>query len=253
VKSSKIADSLSNQRLNSYLSKPEGYQLSDEERFIALELYKKNILAYQKVYPGLHTLEVVYRNAVHREVAKIVGINNWVQDFVALNGSRQHQDLKQWCSNRYIYIGNQTWKYFTEHEVKEKDLHKVSDQVIEAIDKIIKMCANNSIYNSSFNNMSPERFEGYLISKLTFGFWSSFLTKAFNDTLKNKGLRESVFPNSDIGNQITKRMNEIRNFRNAVFHHVRIDKDIDSMDRMIWETVGFVCKDCQSFFHPYKP
>lgn len=62
-----------------------------------------------------------------------------------------------------------------------------------------------------------------LVAELSFGFWSSLFSNKYVAVWKaNKRIRR-IFPNSSIGvKEINKDLNDIRRFRNRIFHFERI-------------------------------
>lgn len=108
-----------------------------------------------------------------------------------------------------IILDDDAWLLNENHLVREK----LEPYWLEQIDGCIAEARKQNMLSSS---------EGYIVSELNFGFWTSLLSQAFEygnflwPKLKNK-----VFPKANGINMsnIRSRFSQIRKLRNKVFHY----------------------------------
>ncbi|WP_151900890.1 Abi family protein [Sulfurimonas hydrogeniphila] len=85
-----------------------------------------------------------------------------------------------------------------------------------------------------------------LISELSFGFWTALFQSAYNDKMRTAYLKQ-IFPNLPPKNRelidrkkISAKLNNIRKFRNRVFHHENIIKDeFVNIESEIYEILSY--------------
>ncbi len=156
----------------------------------ALELYKANLLLAEAYYPILNYFEIFFRNALNRELIRFFNDPKWI--ITEKNGFMSHRAL----SRTGFFIQN----------------------------SVIK--AENSL-NSRGRMVTPSA----LIAEQTFGFWSSFFEAKPFGLLKASIL--NVFPlrpSSVNRASIRDMLNEIRDFRNRIYHNEPICFDNHHID-----------------------
>lgn len=86
-----------------------------------------------------------------------------------------------------------------------------------------------------------------LVSELSFGFWIMLFKKYFSQYLRYKDLK-SIFPNIDSNKNkrinrhyLFSKLNNIRHFRNKVFHHDKIidKKEYENITSEIYEILSY--------------
>ena len=86
-----------------------------------------------------------------------------------------------------------------------------------------------------------------MIAELSFGFWTSLFRKSYSNMLRIKDLK-SIFPNLPTKNKIiinrnlvNNHLNEIRKFRNRIFHYERIINKAEYIDieNTIYELLSY--------------
>lgn len=101
--------------------------------------------------------------------------------------------------------------------------------------------------------------EGDLISNLSFGFWTSILSKSFSNILHNKGLYLNIFPNFcfkklgtsdylDEEKYFREILDKIRQERNRVFHH-EIVKEPMNTEENLWNIINYMSKASHDYFN----
>ena len=86
---------------------------------------------------------------------------------------------------------------------------------------------------------------GDLVSRLSFGFWSSLFKGQYERILWTR-LLPDVFPHAPrrqrARKEISKRVDRIRRLRNRVFHHEPIWhlQDLEQQHQQILETIGWI-------------
>lgn len=145
----------------------------------ALELYKANMQLSKEFYPILNHFEVFFRNAINREVIRHLNNPRWIID--EKDGFMLHPSLK---STRF-YLRNSVKK--AEKELRKKGMHISGASVL---------------------------------AEQTFGFWTSFF-----EPEPFRLLRGSVMncfplkPQSINRKKLRKKLKDIREFRNRVYHN----------------------------------
>lgn len=90
-----------------------------------------------------------------------------------------------------------------------------------------------------------------MVAELGFGFWTRLFNKHYQQPLwNNKGFLMNAFPNATPQQRFrptfSSRIDEIRRFRNRLFHHERIlGYNLTKLHSEIIETIGWVSKDVQ--------
>lgn len=150
--------------------------------YSSLKEYKKNILLSKNFYIPLSILEVSLKNSLDDYFIKTIGID-WLFD-----------------------------KSFIKPQLQLK-----IDNAIKILNQNNKLYAKNKQLNH--NN---------LVSELSFGFWMMLLKKPYQQYLRYSDLKQ-IFPNlpSKKDKSINRhfvftKLNNIRLFRNKVFHHDKI-------------------------------
>ena len=88
-----------------------------------------------------------------------------------------------------------------------------------------------------------------IVAELTFGFWTSLLNSYYEQKLWPWMLL-TAFPcmprHIRTRHTLSRRLNEIRELRNRVFHHERISNDVNLPQRhaAIVEAVGWISTEC---------
>lgn len=175
---------LSEDRLKPYLIKT-GYNLKE-----AIELYKINLEYSSQLYKVLSLFEVFLRNAINNELITID--INWI--------------LK--LDNIHIQILNRLL-----------GTSMVAESTIQNFKNIFNIQENliKDAYDSLILDKRPIT-NGYLISRLTFGFWTRFFNKVYEDMLYKKYLYK-IF-NSRLNRQKAEHLlNEFRWLRNRIAHN----------------------------------
>jgi hypothetical protein len=218
------------------ISEPRLSSYKNESNII-IENYIEIIQKSQQIYPALHIIEVIFRNKVHGAVADILEEKNWLLDFK--NG------------NPFLIETFSSLQKTTQTNEK-KDLYDFfKDEVTKAYDSSLSIAKKNS------RNI----IEGDIIASLTFGFWTTLISKPFSNIFGDKGLFVKVFSEIDfskIGNigskEYYKKEREIREIitnirvnRNRVFHHEKL-KNYEKTEKLIWDTILKMSKTSHDFF-----
>lgn len=145
----------------------------------ALELYKANLLLAESFYPILNYFEIFFRNSINRELIRFFNDTNWI--ITGKNGFMNHRKL---AGTRYF----------------------LRDCVIKA--------------EYSLRQRGRHVTHSAIVAEQTFGFWASFFeAKPFGlvgaSVLNAFPLRPSPTSRSTIRDML----NEIREFRNRVYHN----------------------------------
>ena len=160
--------------------------------YSSLKEYKKNILLSKNFYIPLSILEVSLKNSLDDYFIKTIGID-WLFD-----------------------------KSFIKPQLQLK-----IDNAIKILNQNNKLYAKNKQLNH--NN---------LVSELSFGFWMMLLKKPYQQYLRYSDLKQ-IFPNlpSKKDKSINRhfvftKLNNIRLFRNKVFHHDKITSKTEYQNMM---------------------
>lgn len=213
---------LSHERLISY----QNIKNKVKPEFI-LDTYLELLIKNKELYAPLHILEIILRNKIHRSVAEILKIPDWLTN----------------CSN------------LAQSEIKEKFCY-VSEKTINEFYNQIKLCRQISEQTAKSQNRLV--IEGDLIANLSFGFWTSLLSHAYANIFSNKRIFILVFENHDFGKFWTDsyfkqekymrfKIDYIRKCRNRLFHHNRIQNH-DNILKDIWIIIESISYDCYEYF-----
>ncbi|MEA3492321.1 MAG: hypothetical protein U9R27_10520 [Campylobacterota bacterium] len=93
-----------------------------------------------------------------------------------------------------------------------------------------------------------------LIAELTFGFWTGLFKTLYDNKMRFNNLKQ-IFPNlpsRDIQKidrkNLSKKLNHIREFRNRVFHHENINKELyATIEDDIYEILDFFDSEIANF------
>lgn len=174
--------------------------LNDEVK--AKRLYKINIQLSQSFFALLTILEVVLRNKLQEELSKHFSSDNWIIE--EKMGFMSHPSL--------TYKDRRTGSLKTESHLK--------DEVTKAEARITK--------NYGGTGITANR----IISEQTLGFWSSFFDNSYYRILLGSPIKIFSSLPSGIGRpNIYKKLNDIREFRNRIYHNEPICFDsLDNID-----------------------
>ncbi len=185
----------------------------------AIALYEQNIALSQSFYPLLSILEVALRNAIDKKCIHHFSDSNWLVN----------QKAGFMSDSRLTYILNSG-------TARTNDFLKRS--VEDAEKKIVKR--------------HKQMTHGNIIAELTFGFWTEFFEPTHYALLK--GVPIQAFPHlppSVRRNNLYTALNEIRRFRNRIyhnepicFHYIACDRrEAVKIRRMIFEMLGWLSFD----------
>jgi hypothetical protein len=181
VKINSLTKIVSAPRLQSYLRT----QAMDQERTI--KLYRQNITLSRSFYPLLSILEVAIRNVLDTECIALFADPDWLQ----------HQKTGFMSDPRLTYKTSSG-------RVKQNEFLRKSVQDAEwKIQKRGKAITH-----------------GRIVSELTFGFWTELFERTHYRLLK--GVPIKAFPNLPATTKrvdIYNALNDIRRFRNRVYHN----------------------------------
>lgn len=171
------------------------------QNYSSLKEYKENILFSKSFYIPLSILEISLKNSLDNYFIKTIGID--------------------WLFNKSF----------------------IKPQLQTKIDNAIKILnQNNKLYakNKKLNHNN-------LVSELSFGFWMMLLKKPYQQYLRYIDLKQ-IFPNlpSSKDKKINRhfiftKLNNIRFFRNKVFHHDKIISKVEYQNMMdeIYEVLSY--------------
>lgn len=171
------------------------------KNYSGLNQYKENILLSKSFYVPLSILEVSFKNSLDNYFISTIGID--------------------WLFNKSF----------------------IKPQLQQKIDNAIKILnQNNKLYykNKQINHNN-------LVSELSFGFWMMLLKKPYQQYLRYTNLKQ-IFPNLQSKKDksinrhfIFTKLNNIRLFRNKVFHHDKIISKTEYQDMMdeIYEVLSY--------------
>lgn len=201
-----LENSISQSRLSTY--KRDGYNELD-----TLTDYVLNAKISQNFYFLLQNLEVTLRNAIYSSYKK----HYFKQDFF------------------YLHETNSFERYKSKKEIHSRECWKMLCGV--------KYKLRHSTYLT----------DGKIIAELNFGFWTELLTSTDSKYINMwRTIFSDVFPNYQIQssidqdkNLIAVKINDIRNFRNRIFHYEPIYHQNNLQDKHteIFEILGWLNND----------
>lgn len=180
-------------KLEKFLSQPRLNRFltaTGNSKTKAKKLYRINLRIAQSFYPVLNLFEIFIRNAINQQIASHFVDSNWI--ITEKNGFMSDNSLR---GSRYF----------------------LKNSIIKSEQKIRRMGGTIT--------------SGKVIAEQSFGFW----TRLF-DTHHYKLLRGSIihcFPNKPANvnrNIINQKLNNIREFRNRIYHNEPICFNRDSID-----------------------
>ena len=150
-----------------------------------IDNYRNNIKISLAIYPELCTLEIILRNTLDKLLKNIYS-ENWIEEEVNNN------------------------KFLDEYDYQT---------LLKAYNDTKKDCISTS---KPFT-------KGKVVANLNFGFWTNLCVKKYNSSIWNSPRKfKSVFvayPYSNKAiNYISKKLYNIRRFRNRIFHYEKIFK-----------------------------
>lgn len=96
-----------------------------------------------------------------------------------------------------------------------------------------------------------------IIAELPLGFWTSLFRKSYSNLIRIKDIKH-IFPNIPPKQQkfinrniLDKKLNNIRKFRNRIFHYERIinKTEYNNMENDIFELLNYFDIDVYNFYH----
>lgn len=187
-------------RLGTYLRRASG----DHER--ALADYHRNIEVGEVFYGLLQWLEVILRNALHRQMC-IKFTVTWYQT---------RQDL--------LHVQSGSSPHFLSRSPKP------SAKLADAVAKL--------------DELKPGWGAGDLVAELSFGFWTSILGSDYENKLWRPALRHAFphGPRTLLRKQVHRPLNDLRDLRNRITHHEPILMiNLRSYYNKIIELISWVC------------
>lgn len=205
---------ISSPRLDSYETV---LKLNNDQEI--LRAYYWNIAICSAIYPIIHTLEVTLRNAL---------------DFAVQN---YHQPVVK--SGKPSYKGNPDWFKLMVTDLQDSKISKMNrNKQAEWIDSRTgrrrKFSSSEKHIHTAIREVSKgkPRYQAQdILSKVPFGFWTTLLSKDYEDVTNKHliwpNLFKNVFPNAPYGytrSHVDGHFNLIREFRNRFAHHEPIWK-----------------------------
>lgn len=181
----------------------------------ALKLYQVNLRLSAAFYPLLSLFEIVLRNALNEELIT-------------------HFNDPEWLKNqRSGFMSDPSLNY-----INNQGRQASNDYLKKSVQKII-------------NNNRGGTTQGLIISDLTFGFWTELFEKTHFQILQGRPLQIFRYlPSGMNRNQINKKLNGIRQFRNRISHHEAIifDKDRNGQRIFSLSEAKTIYRDIQDLF-----
>ena len=182
----RLKTELSEARLTPYLRASAG------DLGLAIARYFWNVELCRAFYPVLHALEVALRNNLDRAIGPNFPV-------------RAYTDISSWIDRKPRVV-----------------VHPGAEGQIErAKEKILRRDTTTGLFVAN-----PHRYHGDLVAAMSFGFWVGLLETAY-DSPGARGIWfwpdhiKAVFPGAagQPMSSIRSAFNQIRHFRNRVFHH----------------------------------
>ena len=195
-----MTDLISQDRLTSYVSI---LKTKDDE---SLRAYYWNKSLASSIYPALQCLEITLRNSIDISIK-----NNPPSGGLYMVGDWWFEKISKYLGDKLIrrrerYSGTRIIKTIWEEQQVSKILNR-------------------------FNKKHIPITSSKVLAGLDFGFWTNFLSDKFEDTGSNTllwpNLFSHVFPNAPSGTtrqEVEKKFNRVREFRNRISHHEPIWK-----------------------------
>lgn len=162
------------QRTNKY------YKGTSKNKIKSNQLYYSNLRVAQSFYPLLNTLEVVLRNAIHRNLSLYFDDRSWICN-----------QVNKFMSNKSLVSAGNLF---------------LKKEIIKALNKI----------EGRNQNIVP----GRVIAELSFGFWVAFYDKVHYRILRGSTLACFPYlPPNVKRKDVFSKLSSIRNFRNRIYHN----------------------------------
>lgn len=146
----------------------------------AIKLYQSNLRLSQSFYPLLSLLEVILRNAINEELASHFNDDNWLIN--QKNGFMSDPSLTKFNHKKNCMVPNH----------------------------YMKNTVQKSVCTTQAN----------IIADVTFGFWTTVFEKAHYKVLLGRPRKIfSNIPTNIKRGVIYKKLNDLRDFRNRVYHN----------------------------------
>lgn len=186
----------------------------------AIESYQRNVILCSFLYFELHIFEIVFRNAIHCAATQILKNDKWILDLY-------HRDPK-------------TIQHFKDH---------LNEKAISQLEKNINGA------RKSFKDAGKKQInEGDLIAAMTFGFWTTCISKQYHYIFIQKGILGKAFPNAPKKEfeNISQDADGIRKLRNRVSHHEPIfnHKDLSIKRQNIKKLTEYASPATAKYFFP---
>ena len=177
----------------------------------SLKLYQTNLRLSQAFYPILSLFEIILRNAINDEMIRYYNDSDWLRN----------------RKNTLVYRGvnNRNGQPFTNDYLKKK------------IVNILR--ADRTASN------------GKIVSDLNFGFWTDLYEEKYFPLVNGRPMYifNQLPANTNRGN-ISRRLKDIKSFRNRVYHNEPIIFDLDASDNTIFNLQNCIdiYDEIKSFF-----
>jgi hypothetical protein len=191
----KLVKYLTEDRLKTYMS------LADNDREKSIELYKINLEYSSQLQILLSWLEVILRNSINNAMVRLD--DNWIVNFETTNQNLLNNFKKIIKNPRTISF------YRTFFETQNNLIKRAIDDLKED---------------------NKPRTNNYIVSRLTFGFWTRLFNKKYEGTLWNRHLY-SIFNKKLQRQSVEDNLNNFRRLRNRIAHNECIlNMDIRPLD-----------------------
>lgn len=193
------------------------YNVFGEEQKYAINAYYWNQLLCSSMYPMFQTLEVTFRNALHKHVPNHHPVFNnefWFHPLISHIQDRRIKNMASADKNQWVRANGKRKKWTP------------SEQLIARMQKNRKKPAD-------------------IVSAMSFGFWCKMLDSEYENVTHQDLLWPNmsgfIFPNYPYEfnrNYIFKALSNARKLRNRVFHH-----------EPVWKIKGHENADIEELLH----
>lgn len=184
-------------------------QVCNNDNKRVLKLYQTNLRLSQAFYPLLSLFEIVLRNAINDEMISFYNDPNWL--------SNQRNNL--------IYRSTDA---VTGRPIENRFLEK----------KISSILRHNG----------GRVANGKIVSELIFGFWTELFSPKFFPLVQGQPMRIfNSLPSNTSRSNISRRLKDIRDFRNRIYHNEPIIFSVDQNGNSI-----FSLSKCQNIYSELK-
>lgn len=199
---------ISNSRLSSY---QHILKITDQNQI--LRAYYWNIALSSSIYPLIQTLEITLRNAIDQAVRN------------------HHQPITQY--NKPSFKNDPYWFENILRDVQDTKISRMNatkkSRWLNAQGQRIRFTSGEDAVNKARLEVNRYRTQVHaedILSRMTFGFWTTFLSNDFQNALTHHllwpNLLSEVFPNAPLGtsrSDIEQQFTFVREFRNRLSHH----------------------------------